>query len=141
MEFRGINRFKEQSKFLLTHQDQLKRFRFKSVPDRTTLSRRYKQLAPRIEQFIAYLGDLGVSLARRHPEMLSMKTKASIKQKAVCGIKSTEKRTISPKDYAPLIQMRVGQQASIAGGFMAMDFISQPLPTDFHGSLMFGLLL
>ena len=45
----------------------VKQFKFKSVPDRTTLSRRYKQLAPRIEQFITYLGDLGVSLDTQTP--------------------------------------------------------------------------
>lgn len=67
MELRGINRFKAQYLFLLTHQDPVKQFKFKSVPDRTTLSRRYKQLAPRIEQFIAYLGDLGVSLDTQTP--------------------------------------------------------------------------
>lgn len=141
MELRGINRFKAQYLFLLSHQDQVKQFKFKSVPDRTTLSRRYKQLAPRIEQFIAYLGDLGVSLDTQTPEMLSMKTKVSINPKAACGIKRTEKQTTFLKGCVLLIQMRVGQQASIAVGFMAMDFISQPLPTDFHGSLMFGQLL
>lgn len=67
MELRGINRFKAQHLFLLTHPDWLKQFKFKSVPDRTTLSRRYKQLALRSEQFIAYLGDLGVSLDTQTP--------------------------------------------------------------------------
>ncbi len=40
---------------------------FKSVPDRTTLSRRYKQLTPSIEQFIMYLGDLCVPLDTQTP--------------------------------------------------------------------------
>ena len=67
MELRGINRFKAQHRFFQTHPDELKQFKFKSVPDRTTLSRRYKQLTPSIEKFVAYLGDLGVSLDTQTP--------------------------------------------------------------------------
>ena len=67
MELKGPNEFKAQSKFLLANKDWLKRCKFKSVPSRTTLSRHYKQLTPKIEQFIAYLGDLGVSLDTQTP--------------------------------------------------------------------------
>ena len=62
MILKGIHQFKAQHAFLLEHLDWVKKLRFKSVPDRTTLSRRYKQLTPRIEQFIDYLGDLGIAL-------------------------------------------------------------------------------
>ncbi len=62
MLMRGINRFKAQHAFLCEHPAWVKKLKFKSIPDRTTLSRRYKQLAPRIEQFVDYLGDLGVAL-------------------------------------------------------------------------------
>ena len=78
MELRGPNRFKAQYLFLLTHQDQVKQFKLKSVPDRTTLSRRYKQLAPRIEEFITYLGDLGVSLDTDTPRDVVYKAKGSV---------------------------------------------------------------
>ena len=62
MMIKGINRFKAQHAFLREHPTWVKKLKFKSIPARTTLSRRYKQLAPRIEQFVDYLGDLGISL-------------------------------------------------------------------------------
>ena len=59
---RGINRFKAQHAFLREHPAWVKKLKFKSIPDRITLSCRYKQLAPRVQQFVDYLGDLGVAL-------------------------------------------------------------------------------
>ena len=67
VELRGINRFKAQHLFLLAHPNWLEQFRCKSVPDRTILSRHYKQLVLRSDQFIAYIGDLGVSLDTQTP--------------------------------------------------------------------------
>lgn len=68
MMMRGINRFKAKHAFLIEHPDWVKKLKFKSIPDRTILSRRYKQLTPKFEQFIAYLGDLGVSLDTDTPQ-------------------------------------------------------------------------
>ena len=62
MLLKGINRFRAQHAFLLEHPAWVKKLKFKNIPDRTTLSRRYKQLALSIEQFVEYLGDLGVAL-------------------------------------------------------------------------------
>lgn len=62
MMLKGINQFKAQHVFLLEHPDWVKKLKFKSIPVRTTLSRRFKQLTPSIEQFVDYLGDLGVAL-------------------------------------------------------------------------------
>ena len=62
MKLKEINRFKAQATFLAEHPDWVKRLKFKGTPSRTTLSRRYKQLAQVLEQFVAYLGDLGISL-------------------------------------------------------------------------------
>ena len=62
MILKGIHQFKAQHAFLIEHPDWVKKLKFKSIPDRTTLSRRYKQLTTRIEQFIEYLGDLGIAL-------------------------------------------------------------------------------
>ena len=42
-----------------------------------------------------------------------------------------------PEGLLALIQIRVGKQGSIAGGFMVMDFISQPMLPDFHGLLVY----
>ena len=46
MMLRSINRFKAQYLFLLANPDWLKCLKFKSVPDRTILSRRYKHSTP-----------------------------------------------------------------------------------------------
>ena len=142
MLLKGIHQFKAQHAFLLQHPDWVKKLEFKSIPDRTTLSRRYKQLATRIEQFVDYFGDLGITLDTDTPrDVVFVDKSLSIKQKAVCGIKKTEKKITFPKVYATLIQMQVGQQASIVDGFMAMDCISQLQQTDFRCLQMFIPLL
>ena len=79
MMLRSINRFKAQYLFLLANPDWLKCLKFKSVPDRTILSRRYKQLAPRFEQFVEYLGDLGVSLDTETPRDIVYEDKSLYK--------------------------------------------------------------
>ena len=62
MTLKHIHRFKAQHRWLLTHPDWLATLHFDTCPSRVTLSRRYKQLAPRLEAFVAYLGDVGVAL-------------------------------------------------------------------------------
>ncbi len=68
MILKGIHPFKAQHAFLLGHPDWVKKLKFKSIPDRTTLSRRYKHLTTRIEQFVEYLGDLGIALDTDTPQ-------------------------------------------------------------------------
>ena len=62
MLVKQMHRFKAQHRWLLTHPDWVSKLHFDKCPSRVTLSRRYKQLAPRLEAFIAYIGDVGVSL-------------------------------------------------------------------------------
>ena len=62
MMMKNKNQFKAQHAFLLEHPDWMRKLKFKSIPDRTTLSRRFKQLVTSIEQFVDYLGDLGIAL-------------------------------------------------------------------------------
>ena len=62
MTLKAVNRFKAQHRWLVAHPDWLPRLRLETVPSRVTLSRRYKQLAPTLEAFVAYLGDMGVTL-------------------------------------------------------------------------------
>ena len=63
MQFKRIFQFKTQRRWLVTHPDQQKDIGFKQVPDRATLSRRYKALYSIIQGFVAFLGqyteDLG----------------------------------------------------------------------------------
>jgi len=56
MHFRRIFRFKAQHRWLQTHRQLAKEIGFRSIPHRTTLSRRYKKLYELIQAFIAFLG-------------------------------------------------------------------------------------
>ena len=94
-----------------------------TVPSRVTLSRRYKQVAPKLEAFIAYLGDIGVSLDTETPPEVIYQDKSLYKAKgSVWHQNITETPTLSPMDFVILTLMQVGQQASIEGGFTGMDF-------------------
>ena len=62
MTLREINRFKTEHKWLLANSHWVATLKFKAVPSRGTLSRRYKQLAPKIEAFVAYIGDWAMAL-------------------------------------------------------------------------------
>jgi hypothetical protein len=62
MTLKAINRFKTQHKWLLANPHWLSMLKLKTSPSRVTLSRRYKQLAPKIEAFVAYLGDWAMPL-------------------------------------------------------------------------------
>ena len=59
---KGIYSFKEQHRWLKIHLPGMPRFNQQTVPSRATLARRYKQLACRLEMFIEFLGDLGMTL-------------------------------------------------------------------------------
>ncbi len=62
MTLKAVNRFKAQCRWLLANPDWLPPLKLESVPSRVTLSRCYKQLAPKLEAFVTYLGDIGVTL-------------------------------------------------------------------------------
>lgn len=56
MHFRRIFRFKTQRRWLDNHLKLAEEIGFKSMPHRTTLSRRYKKLYEAVQAFIAFLG-------------------------------------------------------------------------------------
>lgn len=62
LTLKGIYCFKAQHRWLKIHLPEMPRFNLPTVPARGTLSRRYKQLACRLEAFIEFLGDLGMTL-------------------------------------------------------------------------------
>ena len=63
MMIRRIPAFKAQHRWLKHHSDEMRLLGFEKVPDRTTLSRRYRQLYPTIQAFIAYLGQWAEALS------------------------------------------------------------------------------
>ena len=62
LTLKGIYCFKAQHRWLEIHLPEMPRFNLQTIPARATLSRRYKQLACRLEAFIEFLGDLGMTL-------------------------------------------------------------------------------
>jgi len=56
MHFRRIFQFKAQRRWLENHPEQAKVLGFETLPVRTTLSRRYKELYSVVQAFIAFLG-------------------------------------------------------------------------------------
>jgi hypothetical protein len=70
MQFKRIYHFKSQWRWLEQHPEALAVLGWETVPHRTTLSRRYRQLYPVLEDFVGYLaetgGDLGQELATTH---------------------------------------------------------------------------
>lgn len=65
MMIRRIYTFKAQHRWLECHPDEKRLLGFESIPDRTTLSRRYRQLYPSLQAFIAYLGHWAEALSRQ----------------------------------------------------------------------------
>ena len=57
MLFRRITEFKAQHRWLTTHPDDAQQLGFAAIPHRTTLMRRYKDLAPTITAFVTFVGD------------------------------------------------------------------------------------
>jgi hypothetical protein len=70
MQFKQLYEFKAQWRWLTQHPEALAVLKWCQVPHRTTLSRRYKQLYPVLQAFIAYQGatsgDLGPEMSTRH---------------------------------------------------------------------------
>jgi hypothetical protein len=60
MQFKRLYKFKAQQRWLENHPDQRAEIGLATVPHRTTLSRRYKALYQVIQEFVAFLGELGV---------------------------------------------------------------------------------
>jgi len=65
MQQRRLFRFKAQRRWLVHHPELRTVFGFNSVPDRTTLSRRYKALYDVLQDFIAFLGTYAEDLDPR----------------------------------------------------------------------------
>jgi len=70
MQFKKINEFKAQWRWLMQHKEALAVLGWSNVPHRTTLSRRYKKMYPVLGEFIAFLGqtngDLTPEMSTRH---------------------------------------------------------------------------
>lgn len=59
---RKIMAFKAQRRWLGMHPEMLKRLEWKQIPDRTTLSRRYRQRYPVVQAFVQFIGQYASQL-------------------------------------------------------------------------------
>lgn len=70
MQFKRIYQFKSQWRWLKLHPEVLSHLEWKTTPDRSTLSRRYKTLYPLLSDFVQFLGQnndaLGEELKVKH---------------------------------------------------------------------------
>lgn len=70
MQFKKIYRFKTQWRWLTKHHEALSILKWKAVPHRVTLSRRYKVLYSLIQELIAFIGEsseaLGDDMSLKH---------------------------------------------------------------------------
>jgi len=65
MQYRRIFKFKAQWRWLKAHPTEREQLGFERVPDRTTLSRRYKALYAILQEFIAFVGQYAEHLDER----------------------------------------------------------------------------
>ena len=56
MKFQRITQFKTQHRWLENHPQDLQMLGLESIPDRTTLSRRYKALYPTVQELVVFVG-------------------------------------------------------------------------------------
>lgn len=70
MQFKKIYQFKSQWRWLKQHPEKLLVLQWESIPDRSTISRRYKALYTVIQSFSAFLGQeseaLGIEMSTKH---------------------------------------------------------------------------
>ena len=70
MQFKKIYKFKTQWRWLKQHPDSLSVLGWESIPDRSTISRRYKSLYTVVQSFSAFLGQdseaLGTEMSTKH---------------------------------------------------------------------------
>ena len=93
MTLKAVNRFKAQHRWLVANPDWLPRLNLETVPSRVTLSRRYKQLTPRLE---AYVGDVGVDLDMETPPDAVYQDKSLYKAKGSVWHQKDRKANIIP---------------------------------------------
>lgn len=65
MQQRQINAFKAQRRWLVAHPSERCQLGWETVPDRTTLSRRYKALYPLLQAFVLFVGQAVETLDER----------------------------------------------------------------------------
>jgi len=101
MQCLRIFQFKTQHRWLTQHPERRQQIGLEGVPDRSTLSRRYKAVYPTLQAFIAFLGqDAPAPSTPRSVAATCTRTRVCSKRKARCGINPTVRRGASRTNCA-----------------------------------------
>src|SRR5215470_13771266 len=120
MQQRRIFRFKAQHRWLQHHPDLRQHLGLPEVPNRTTLSRRYKDLYPVLQDFIAFLGQYAEDLDPQFTSQDLYTDKSLFKAQGPVCTRATARRGGFPTSSAISTQMPPGAKAVTTAGSMAM---------------------
>ena len=123
MQLRRLTRFKAQRRWLLTHPDWGQVIGFDRVPHRTTLSRRYKQLYPILQDFIAFLGQYAEDVDPAFDSRELYEDKSVFKAQGPVGTKATDSRAALQLVFAISTPTPPGVRVPIMAGSTAMAYM------------------
>jgi hypothetical protein len=81
MQQRHINTFKAQHRWLVSHPDECRQLGWDTVPDRTTLSRRYQAMYPLLQAVVLFVGQDAETLDERFESRALYEDKSLFKAK------------------------------------------------------------
>jgi hypothetical protein len=118
MMVRRITAFKAQHRWLKHHQDEAGQLGFEQIPDRTTLSRRFKRLYPTLQAFIAYLGHWAEALDQDFDSQVLIEDASLFKAQGPVWHQSDRVANHVPEKLRPWTKMPVGVRVPTTVGCM-----------------------
>ena len=119
MQFRQIHAFKAQWRWLKKHPEMLEMLGWATVPDRTTLSRRYKALDAVVQDFVLFIGQYAPELDEQFSQAHLVEDKSNTRRWVRSGTSPTAKRDGFQRNCASRIRMPPGPRAPIMAGSTA----------------------
>lgn len=120
MHLRHITAFKAQRRWLQTHPQEARQLGFDTLPDRTTLSRRYRALAPLLEHVVAHAAHWAA------PLLVEVKPAEPLARPVV------EDKSLF-KAHGPVWHQRQRQAGIIPVGLRNLDTDATWCKSDYHG--------
>jgi hypothetical protein len=120
MHLRHITAFKAQRRWLHTHPQAAQQLGFDTLPDRTTLSRRYRALAPLLEQLVAHVAHWAAPLLVE-AEAIEPLARPIVEDKSLF------------KAHGPVWHQRQRQAGVIPANLRSLDTDATWCKSDYHG--------
>jgi hypothetical protein len=120
MQQRRTFRFKAQHRWLQHHPDLRQHIGLPEVPNRTTLSRRYKGLYPVLQDFIAFVGQYAQTSTPSSPARTSTRIRACSRPRGPSGTRATARLGRFPISSATSTRRPPGAKAGTMAGSMAV---------------------